>query len=239
MQKKYKKLLFDLDNTLVDDDENRKYAIKQILVEMNEIITEERVNEFIELDDQFWKDRADGKIKDPYKFKNDEDRAKWIRAQRFIRFFKNISLEEAIELNNKFISHLSEHIVPIKNAENILEYLYNKNYEIYIVTNSPEKVVNNKLKKINAHKYINTTFSSDEAGHMKPHNEFFRKFFQKIGTYEKDEMIIIGDELEKDVLGGIKNGIDSCWVNIKRIDNNTKFKPNYEINNLIELKNIL
>ena len=36
MQKKYKKLLFDLDNTLVDDDENRKYAIKQILLERND-----------------------------------------------------------------------------------------------------------------------------------------------------------------------------------------------------------
>ena len=30
MHKIYRKLLFDLDNTLVDDDENRKYAIKQI-----------------------------------------------------------------------------------------------------------------------------------------------------------------------------------------------------------------
>ena len=27
MEKTYKKLIFDLDNTLVDDDENRKYAI--------------------------------------------------------------------------------------------------------------------------------------------------------------------------------------------------------------------
>ena len=26
MQKTYRKLLFDLDNTLVDDDENRRYA---------------------------------------------------------------------------------------------------------------------------------------------------------------------------------------------------------------------
>ncbi len=30
MPKIYKMLLFDLDNTLVDDDENRRYAIKQI-----------------------------------------------------------------------------------------------------------------------------------------------------------------------------------------------------------------
>lgn len=33
MQKNYRRLLFDLDNTLVDDDENRRYAIKKMLIE--------------------------------------------------------------------------------------------------------------------------------------------------------------------------------------------------------------
>ena len=74
---------------------------------------------------------------------------------------------------------------------------------------------------------------------MKPHKGFFEKFFQKIGTYKKDDMLIIGDELDKDILGGIQNGIDSCWVNIKKLKNNKTLKPNYEINNLIELKNFL
>lgn len=138
MQKNYRRLLFDFDNTLVDDDENRRYTIKKILIERKENVNDEKIENFINLDNQFWKDRA-----------------------------------------------------------------------------------------------------AEKAGHMKPHNEFFEKFFRKIGTYEKDDMIIIGDELEKDILGGIKNSIDSCWVNIKKLENNTTLRPNYEINDLIELKNIL
>lgn len=239
MQKKYKKILFDLDNTLVDDDENRKYAIKQTLLERKEVVTKERIESFIELDNQFWKDRAEGKIKDPYKFKSNEDKTKWVRAQRFINFFKDISFEEAVEINKKYISFLSKYIVPIKNSQEVLQYLYIKQYEIYIVTNSPEKVVKDKLSKLNAQKYIKGTFSADEAGYMKPHKDFFEKFFRKIGTYKKDDMLIIGDELDKDILGGIQNGIDSCWVNIKDLENNTRYKANYEINDLIELKNIL
>ena len=58
-------------------------------------------------------------------------------------------------------------------------------------------------------------------------------------TMKIEDMLIIGDELEKDVFGGIKNGIDTCWFNMNKIVNNTIFKPTYEINNLIELKNIL
>ena len=101
MHKIYRKLLFDLDNTLVDD-ENRKYAIKQILLERGKIATKKRIEEFIDLYNQFWKDRAEGKIKDPYKFKSDEDKTKWVRTQRFMRYFKDISFEESVEINDKY-----------------------------------------------------------------------------------------------------------------------------------------
>lgn len=238
MQKKYRKLLFDLDNTLVDDDENRRYAITQILIERKEKVTTKKIESFIKIDNQFWKDRAEGKIKDPYTFKNNAEKTKWIRAQRFIKYFKDISLEEGIAINNKYINYLKEKIIPIKNSTEVLEYLYKKQYEIYIVTNSPIKVVNDKVNKINAQKYIKNTFSAEEAGHMKPHKEFFDKFFYNINNYKKEDMLIIGDELDKDILGGIQNGIDTCWFNPKKISNNN-YKINYEISNLIDLKNIL
>ena len=82
-------------------------------------------------------------------------------------------------------------------------------------------------------------FTAEEAGFMKPHKEFFDKFFKKIDECKKEDMIIIGDELEKDVLGGIQNGIDSCWFNMKKAKNDTNIRPSFEINNLLELKNIL
>lgn len=238
MQKSYKKLLFDLDNTLVDDDENRKYAIKQILIERERNVSKEKVEKFLKLDNQFWKDRAEGKIRDPYKFRTNEEKTKWVRAQRFIKYFKNITLDEGIKINDKYINLLKEKIVPIKNSTEILKYLYVNKYEIYIITNSPISVINNKLSKLNAKKYIKDTFSSEEIGYMKPNDKFYKGFFDKINSYQKEEMLIIGDELEKDILGGIKNNIDTCWFNPKNSDN-TQYKPNYEINELLELKNIL
>lgn len=239
MERKYKKILFDLDNTLVDDDKNREYAIEQILIDRKEKYSIEQIEHFLELDNKFWKYRAEGKIKDPYKFENNEEKTKWIRAQRFMEYFKNISFEEGVEINKKYIDYLEKKIIPIKNAKEILGYLYEKQYEIYIVTNGPLKVVNEKLSKINAQKYIKDVFTAEEVGHMKPHREFFDKAFEKMNCYNTKEMLIIGDELEKDVLGGIQNEIDSCWFNRKSIVNNTNIKPNYEINNLIDLKSIL
>lgn len=239
MSKIYKKLLFDLDNTLIDDDENRKYAIKQILIKRKEEPTDERIEDFIKLDNQFWKDRAEGKIKDPYEFKTKEEKAEWVRTQRFLKYFENISFKEGSSINDEYIKYLSENIIPIKNAQEIIKYLYEKHYEIHIVTNGPTKAVENKLGKINVRKYITGIYTAEEAGHMKPRHEFFEKFFDKINDYKKDYMLIIGDELEKDVAGGNQNGIDSCWLNIKKTKNNTEFKPTHEIDDLLELKKFL
>lgn len=238
MAKKYKKILFDLDNTLVDDDENRKYAIKEILIQRKEKVTDEKLERFIEIDNKFWQDRAEGKIKEPCEIKENDEKVNWLRAQRFIIYFNNITFEEAIEINKEYISLLGEKVVPIKNSTEILKYLFEKDYELYIITNGPTQAIKDKLNKINAQKYFKDTFSGDEAGRMKPHAQFFEVFFEKIGNYKREEMLIIGDELEKDVLGGIKNGIDTCWFNPGKLCND-QYQTNYEINELLEIKNIL
>lgn len=237
MQKEYKTLLFDLDDTLIDDDENRRYAIKKILTERKEELNNDRIEEFIEVDNQFWKDRVDGKIKDPYEFKTLEEKTEWVRAQRFIIYFDNITLQEAIEINNRYMEFISENAIPIKNAVDTIKYLYKKGYEIYVTTNGPTKSANGKLEKIGVRKYIKYTFSAEKAGHMKPSSEFFNRFFEKINNYKKEEMLIIGDDIEKDIEGGIRNGIDTCWFNHRRINSN--IKANYEIYDLLDLKKIL
>ena len=238
MIRKYKKLLFDLDNTLVDDDENRKYAFEKILVQRKEQVTNEKLEKFIQLDNQYWKDRAEGKKQDPYKFKTKEEKTIWVRAQRFREYFNGITLEDAIQINEKYINLLKEKIIPIKNSTEILKYLYDKKYELYIVINAPSKVVMHKFTQINVQNLIKDIFSAEEAGYMKPHREFFDKFFSKTNNYNTEEMLIIGDELEKDILGGIQNKIDTCWFNPKKLNNN-KYKTNYEICDLLELKKIL
>jgi 2-haloacid dehalogenase len=74
---------------------------------------------------------------------------------------------------------------------------------------------------------------------MKPHKEFYIGLMNRINNFNKEEMLCIGDELEKDIRGGIDNGIDTCWFNLERISSNDEYTPKYQINNLLELKQIL
>jgi putative hydrolase of the HAD superfamily len=50
---------------------------------------------------------------------------------------------------------------------------------------------------------------------------------------------MIGDRLETDILGAQNAGIDSCWFNPNREENKNDIKPNYEIQKLSEILNII
>lgn len=108
MAKKYEVLLFDLDDTLVDDIESKKYGITKVLQSLGK---EEKVIEFTQLDHRFWSDRAAGKIPDPYIFKTKEEQTIWIRDKRFMLFFKDMDLNEAIKCNEIYTEAMQEKVV--------------------------------------------------------------------------------------------------------------------------------
>lgn len=241
----YNTVIFDLDDTLIDNFKNVKNAFKEVLKYRNEDYTEEKFKKFFEFDREFWTKRAKGEIEDPIEFENADKRREWVRAKRFLIYFNDeISYEEAVRINDLYIDALAYNIIPIEGAFDVVKYLYEKKYKIVIATNGPILAINSKLKACKIDKYVNFIFSAEEAGHMKPRKEFFEGLFKKIGSNDTSKMIIIGDELEKDVKGGLDNNIDACWFNRKfknrYTDEEIKMYPHkYEITRLEELKEIL
>jgi FMN phosphatase YigB (HAD superfamily) len=74
---------------------------------------------------------------------------------------------------------------------------------------------------------------------MKPHEQFYTGLVNKLNNLNREEMLCIGDELEKDIKGGLENGIDTCWFNSQKEIIKSEIKPKYEINSLLELKQLL
>lgn len=237
--KKYSTIIFDLDDTLSNEKENIKHAFKCVLQYMKEDFSEEKFIRFNKVDKQFWKDRSEGKIYEPDDFNSLEEKVAWIRAQRFIIYYdNNISIEKAKKLNSIYIEGLKECIVPMEGAYETVKYLYEKGYKLVVATNGPLLAVNSKLEGIKIEKYISTIFSSEECGSMKPKKEFFDALLNKMNNNNKDEMLIIGDELLKDIKGGIINNIDTCWLNWKN-EVAEEYIPKYEVKKLLEIKEIL
>ena len=235
----YNTIIFDLDDTLNNDTENKREAFKEVLNKQKEIYTLENFQRFNFIDKKFWSDRANGKIPDPYVFKNIEEKATYFRSQRFLQYFSNINFEQATKLNEIYIEALKKHIVPIDGAKEVIKYLYEKGYKIVLATNGPSSVIPIKLNRLEITSFVDTYFSADENGSIKPHKEFYDKLLDKIGNPNKENLLLIGDELEKDIKGGNENKMDTCWFNPHHLILDEIYFPTYEISSLKELKQIL
>lgn len=235
----YNTIIFDLDDTLTNDCENIKQAFKKILEYKKENYTDEKFKIFYNIDKKTWKDRAEGNLITPYE-DNIEKKAEWLRASRFLKYFENtIDYNEAVYINNIYMEGMKEKVVPRDGAFEIIKYLYDKKYTIIIATNGPIIPLKTKLQKLQIEKYLTTIFSAEEVGFMKPHVEFYKGLFKKSGNPKKENILFIGDEIEKDIKGGIENNIDTCWCNYLNKQINTIYTPKYEIHKLEELKEIL
>ena len=236
----YNILIFDLDDTLTDNYENVKEAFKFLLKNRNEKYIQEKFEKFHKIDIETWRARANGKIITP--FENDiKKKTEWIRASRFLKFYgeDKISYQEAVKINDIYMEGMKLKVVPQKNAYEIIKYLYERKYRIIIATNGPKVALSSKLEKLGINKFIELTFCSEEIGFMKPHENYYKGLLKKANIKNKNEILFIGDDLEKDIKGGIQNNLDTCWCNYNNIVNNTNYKPKYEINSLLELKSIL
>lgn len=235
----YKCLIFDLDDTLTDDFENCREAFKIMIASRNEEYIEENYLRFKEIDNKTWADRAAGKLPTPYE-EDDEKKKEWIRASRILKYYgeNNITYEDAVLLNNIYIEGMKEKVIPRPDVEEVIKYLYEKNYKIVIATNGPLVPLKEKLKKIKIIDWISVIFSSEEAGQMKPHPKFYEKLFEKANIIPSKEVLFIGDNLETDIKGGIEQGVDTCWCNYNNETNN-KYSATHEIKKLKDLMSIL
>jgi putative hydrolase of the HAD superfamily len=62
---------------------------------------------------------------------------------------------------------------------------------------------------------IDGIFCFRSLGLRKPSQEFFDHILASVNA-EKDDIVMIGDDLEKDVYGALNCGIDAIWLNTQK-----------------------
>lgn len=234
---KYKKLIFDLDGTLVSDRESMKYAFCCVLKELGIAPSMDLALEWLKFDDAYWHEIESGRTVFPEYVQTKEDRRVYAQAMRFVLFFESfsISFEQAIHFNDVYCENLGMNIVPILGAEEVLCFL-KENYEIYIATNGPRRSALKKLENANLSSYISGVLSSEDAGITKPSKIFFDSLFQMMQYPHKEEALMIGDGITTDILGGMQYGIDTCLFNPNNNQIPIDCKPTMSVQSLLELK---
>ena len=79
----------------------------------------------------------------------------------------------------------------------------------YIATNAKDSTkedIYKALSLVSIRKYITVVFSYNEIGHEKPTRDFYNFIFNKL-SLAPYEIVLIGDDLEKDFRGALQNGV--------------------------------
>jgi 2-haloacid dehalogenase len=220
-----KYILFDLDDTLLDFHASEKEALRQALKDNLDIdMTINMYNKYKDINEEYFNKFTQGIF----------DRSE-MHKKRFEIFldYLNITYDPVI-INQSYMTNLANGAELFKDSINILTYLKNKDYKLYIATNGIKGIQINRLNKANILHYFDYIFVSSEIGYNKPSKLFFDYIFNYIKDFNTSSYCIIGDREESDILGGYNSNITT--IKLGKIDNS---KANYLINNLLEIKDIL
>lgn len=108
-------------------------------------------------------------------------------------------------------------------------------YELLLLTNGSPALQNIKLElSPELVDYFNHIVISGDFGKGKPDKAIFEHALQLMETDNKEEVLMVGDNLNTDILGASLTGISSVWINRKN-RKQSEIKPTYEIKSLMEL----
>ena len=225
-----KVVLWDIDGTVLDFIAAEHAAIKKCfeVVGLGEC-TDEMIRDYSVINVKWWE-----------RLERNEITKKEVLIGRFVEFFAKYGLDtsKAEVFNSEYQVRLGDFIYYQEHAKEVLTYLKGKVLQC-AVTNGTKLAQNKKLSKSGFNKIFDHIFISEDIGIEKPNIGYFDRVFEKIGHYEKDEMIIIGDSLTSDIQGGNNIGIKTCWFNLNHKENNSNLRVDYEIDNLGKVLDIV
>lgn len=222
----YTTLLFDVDDTLLDFKKAEKAAVSKTLENIGLTPTDEVVKTYSDINAALWE-----------KYQKKEITKNRLVVKRFEELCSVYNLNlNAEEINQNYLENISSGFFEIEGAKETLAKL-NEKYETYAVTNALLWVSTSRLKGSGFYPMFKKVFNSDEIGASKPNKEFFDVVFANITETDKSKILIIGDSLSSDILGGINAGIDTCWINPD--GQSTNLNVTYNIKSVTELLNIL
>ncbi|MCP9201559.1 YjjG family noncanonical pyrimidine nucleotidase [Gramella sp. GC03-9] len=221
-------VFFDLDHTLWDFERNSALAF-------NEIFNKQKLD--LNLDDFM-------KVYKPINFRywelyrNNSVTKEALRFGRLKESFDALQFEACDAtinlIANDYIEYLPKNNHLLEGSKELLTNLH-KRYKLHIITNGFEEVQHLKMRNSGIQEYFSTVTTSEEAGVKKPHPQIFEKALIKSSAVAQNS-VMIGDNLEADIVGASKFGFHVIYLNPDREVGQHQFA---EIQKLKEVLNYL
>ncbi len=228
---RYTHLFFDLDHTLWDADRNSAEALTELHefydLGTYKIQTQDLIRIFDAVNHLLW-----------LQFETDLITKETLISSRFPLIFNHLGVSEhfvppTLAKHYEEICFVKPHLV--EGSKEILEYLQNTNYQLFIITNGG-KGQQSKMEHSGIAKYFKKVFTTFNTGMKKPDLPLFRYVLAETHA-DLRQSLMIGDSLHSDIQGAKNCGMDSVFFNRKNIVHTEN--PTYEIKHLAELQGIV
>lgn len=226
----FKVILWDIDNTLLDFHAAESVAIRTLFAKHHlGTCTDEMLADYSQINRGYWQRLERGELSKPE-----------VLVGRFREFFGKYSLNTdcAAAFNDDYQLALGDTVRFFPGAWETVNAFKGRILQC-AVTNGTSIAQHCKLKNSGLGEIFDQVFISDEIGFEKPTVAFFDAVWKKIGNYDPNEVLIIGDSLTSDIQGGNNVGIKTCWFNPDGAPLPKNLRIDYDIRSISEVLDIL
>lgn len=219
-----KNIIFDLDNTIIEDKDDYVLYYREALKNCG-YIEDNYFNIYNTLDDY------DYSLTETNRFYSKKNAIAFLNQ----KLGTNYDIKLMDEINKVIGKYWTKYVLL---SEDTLKYLSSK-YNLYVFTNWFEDSQAERLKNIGYLKYFSRIFGADTVG-AKPFTESFNSVLNFIDALPS-ECIMVGDSKKNDILGANNVGMSAILYNYNgKRDNKEIVASNYSvISDLKELEKIL
>ena len=225
---KYKTLLFDLDGTILDYSKAETAALfGAYSLIFGTTPSDDLLPVYKKINSGLWKEFEKGTVT-----------IQELKIRRFSDLFDYFKLNADSEAFSEiYLKELGEGGYLLDGALDVLESCAGR-FRIGAITNGIGNVQRARIKKADIGQYFETVIISNDVGIAKPDPGIFTIALEGMNLSKKNDVLMIGDSLSSDILGGINAGIDTCWIN-RHEEEPGDIKPVFTISKITRLLEIL
>ncbi|MEZ9232871.1 pyrimidine 5'-nucleotidase [Vibrio amylolyticus] len=221
---KYDWILFDADETLFHFD---AFKGMQLMFSRKGVdFTEQDFDVYQQVNKPLWVDYQNGDIT-----------AHQLKHTRFESWAERLNTTTA-ELNSAFLEAMADICTLLPGAKELMDSLSGK-AKLGIITNGFTELQAIRLDRTGMTEYFEQVVISEEVGIAKPDQGIFAHALERMNQPCKSKVLMVGDNLHSDILGGLNFGIETCWLNPNGAEAHAEIQPHYTVSSLSQLQSVL
>lgn len=234
---KYKDLFVDFDDTLYDTHGNAVIALRETYeaFHLERYFSDPQIfyDAYWLANIDLWTRYSKGEITRDYLI------VERFRSPLSVGNGLDVTEQLCLEMSDTFLDFCSTKPGVVEGAHELMDYLKGKGYRMHMTSNGFHEVQYKKLAACGLKDYFDTIILSEDAGVNKPSPAFFEYAFRRSGAH-RETTLMIGDNLQTDIMGALNAGIDAMLFNRWNVDvDDSSQRPTFIVNNLKEIMTIL